>query len=149
MGCGFISGAARQHPDLTRTTDGAARLHDADPAFAGIMLALLAVDGVISAVVGALLLPSYLGAIPFPISALLSGAINVVLVWAAAQWTDSPRLAALPLWAWLATVVAMTFGGPGGDIIFAGRGVMAYGALLFMALGALPPAWLLWWRQRR
>jgi hypothetical protein len=97
---------------------------------------------------GALLLPSYVGAVPFPVSALVSGAVNALLVWAAMQWTDSVRLAALPLWTWLATVVVMTFGGPGGDVIFSGRGIRAFGALLFIVLGALPPAWLLRRRLR-
>lgn len=114
-----------------------------------VVLALLAVDGVISAVVGALLLPSYVGSIPFPVSALAAGAVNTALVWAAMYWTASMRMAALPLWTWLATVVAMTFGGPGGDIIFAGRGVMAYGSLIFIAAGALPPAAMLRLRYRR
>lgn len=108
-----------------------------------IVLALLAVDGIISAVVGALLLPSYIGSIPFPVSALFTGSLNTALVWAAIHWTDSIRLAALPLWTWLATVVAMTFGGPGGDVIFAGSGLMAYGSLIFIAAGALPPAAML------
>lgn len=121
---------------------------DSGRVLTGIMLTLLAVDGVICAVASALLLPSYLGAIPFPVSALLAGAVNMALVWAAKQWTDSNRVAALPLWTWLATVAAMALGGPGGDIIFAGQGVMAYGALLLIAFGALPPAWLLWRRHR-
>nr|WP_280834194.1 hypothetical protein [Mycolicibacterium frederiksbergense] len=116
---------------------------------AGIVLALLAIDGVISAVVGALLLPSYVGSVPFPISALLSGAVNAALVWAALHWTDSVRLAGLPLWTWMATVVAMTFGGPGSDVIFAGPGVMAYGSLIFIVAGALPPALLLRRHLRR
>ncbi|MDT5001739.1 MAG: hypothetical protein QOK12_3844, partial [Mycobacterium sp.] len=47
------------------------------------MLAVLAFDGVLSAVMGAFLLPLYLGSIPFPISALISGLINAALVWAA------------------------------------------------------------------
>ena len=38
-----------------------------------VVLGLLAVDGVLSAVAGALLLPLYLGPVPFPISAVLSG----------------------------------------------------------------------------
>ena len=114
-----------------------------------VVLALLAVDGVISAVVGALLLPSYLGTIPFPVSALAAGAVNTALVWSAGQWTDSMRLAALPLWTWLAAVVAMTFGGPGGDVIFAGSGLMAYGSLIFIAVGALPPVLLLRRQHRR
>ncbi|MCV7334745.1 hypothetical protein H7K12_07030 [Mycobacterium senegalense] len=114
-----------------------------------IVLALLAVDGVISAVVGALLLPSYIGSIPFPVSALAAGALNTALVWAATYWTDSMRIAALPLWTWLATVVVMTFGGPGSDLIFAGPGLMAYGSLIFIAAGALPPAAMLRRHYRR
>lgn len=107
------------------------------------VLVLLAVDGVLSAVMGALLLPVYLGPVPFPLSALLSGLLNAALVWAASQCTESRSLAALPLWTWLATVGAFTLGGPGGDIVFGGAGPMAYAVLLMLALGALPPAYVL------
>jgi len=112
-----------------------------------LVLTLLAIDGVISAVVGALLLPTYLGGVPFPVSALISGLVNTALVWVAMSWTDSKRLAALPLWTWLVTVAGLTLGGPGGDMVFGGHGVMAYSVLLFVALGGLPPWWLLWWRS--
>ena len=103
-----------------------------------VVLGLLAFDGVLSAVAGALLLPLYLGPVPFPISAVLSGLVNAALVWAAGCWTDDHRLAGLPLWTWLATVAVLTLGGPGGDIVFGGRGIMAYGVLLLMVLGAVP-----------
>ncbi|OYN80242.1 hypothetical protein [Mycolicibacterium sphagni] len=119
-----------------------------DPAIRTVVLALLAVDGVISAVTGALLLPLYLGSVPFPISAVISALLNLTLVWAAAHWTSSARLAALPLLTWLVTVAALTLGGPGGDIVFGGPGVMAYSVLLFLALGATPPAWFLWRRNQ-
>ena len=107
------------------------------------MLGILAVDGVLSAVAGALLLPLYLGPVPVPFSAVLSGLVNAALVWAASQWTESRRLAALPLWAWLATVTALTLGGPGGDIVFGGPGIMGFSVLIFLLLGALPAALLL------
>lgn len=113
-----------------------------------LVLSLLAVDGVICAVVTALLLPSYIGAVPFPVSAVAGGLVNAALVWAARHWTDSLRVAALPLWSWLLTVALMTLGGPDDDIIFAGRGVMAYGVLVMIVLGSAPPAWVLW-RGRR
>jgi hypothetical protein len=105
---------------------------------------VLAVDGVLSAVAGAFLLPVRIGSVPFPISALLSGLVNAALVWAALQWTSAPRLAALPLWCWLLTVAGLTFGGPGDDIVFGGVGVMQFAPLLLIVLGALPPAALLW-----
>jgi hypothetical protein len=108
-----------------------------------VVLALLAVDGVLSAILGALLLPVYLGPVPFPISALFSGLLNAALVWAASYWTDSTRLAALPLWAWLAAVFWFTLGGPGGDIVFGGPGIMAFSVLVLLVLGVLPAALVL------
>lgn len=108
------------------------------------MLSVLALDGVLSALAASFLLPLRLGSVPFPISMLISGAVNAALVWAALQWTSSPRVAALPLWTWLATVLGLTLGGPGSDLVFGGVGVMAYAALLLIAVGALPPAAVLW-----
>ncbi|MBS1690743.1 MAG: hypothetical protein JST91_00730 [Actinobacteria bacterium] len=108
-----------------------------------VVLTLLAVDGVLSAVAGALFLPTMLGTMPFPVSAFVSGAVNAALVWAAMHWTESTRLAALPLWTWLLTVAGLTLGGPGGDIVFGGRGLMSYGVLVFLFAGAFPPAWVL------
>jgi hypothetical protein len=142
----------RQRPDLTETKPRAAFLEDAgasDPAIRFVVLALLAVDGVLSALAGALLLPLYIGTIPFPISGLISGLVNAALVWAAGRWTRSPRLAALPLWTWLLTVAVISMGGPADDVILGGRGVMAYGALLLIVLGVTPPVWALWRHNRR
>lgn len=108
------------------------------PPKARLVLGILALDGVLSAVAGALLLPLYLGPVPFPVSAVLSGLLNAALVWAAGHWTDDDRLAGLPLWTWLATVAVLSLGGPGGDIVFGGAGIMGYGVLLLMVLGAVP-----------
>ena len=84
-------------------------------------------------------MPTYIGSIPFPISALISGLLNAALVWAAGRWTSSARVAALPLWTWLLTVLLMGVPGPGGDVIFGGRGVLAYSPLLLLAMGIVPP----------
>lgn len=111
--------------------------------FAAVVLTVLGVDGVLSAVAGALLMPVRLGGVAFPLSAALSGLLNAILVWAAAHYTDSIRLAAVPLWTWLATVAALTFGGPGNDVVFGGRGLFGYSALVVLVLGALPPILLL------
>ena len=137
----------RQRPDLTETKPHAASVEDSgttDPAIRVVVLALLAVDGVLSALAGALLLPFYIGTIPFPISGLLSGLVNAALVWAAGRWTSSPRVAALPLWTWLLTVAAISMGGPADDVILGGKGLMAYGALILIVLGVAPPVWVLW-----
>ncbi|MCV7092865.1 hypothetical protein [Mycobacterium interjectum] len=142
----------RQRSDLTETKSRAASAEDGgatDPAIRFVVLALLAVDGTLSALAGALLLPSYIGSIPFPISGLLSGLLNAALVWAAGLWTKSARVAALPLWTWLLTVAVMSMGGPADDVILGGRGLMAYGALLLIALGVAPPVWVLLRRSRQ
>ena len=139
---------ARQHPDLT-ATDTAAETGGRTFGWARpIVLAVLTFDGVLSALAGAFLLQLRIGSTPLPISALVSGLVNAALVWAAMQWTDRPRVAALPLWSWLLTVAVLTFGGPGDDIAFGGAGIMEYAPLLLIVLGALPPALLLWRRVR-
>jgi hypothetical protein len=139
----------RQRPDLIETKPRAASLEDVgatDPAIRVVVLALLAVDGVLSALAGALLLPCYIGTIPFPISGLISGLVNAALVWAAGRWTRSARVAALPLWTWLLTVAVISMGGPADDVILGGSGVMAYGALVLIVLGVTPPAVVMWRR---
>jgi hypothetical protein len=113
-----------------------------------VVLVLLAVDGVISAVLGALFILLYIGPVPFPISALISGLVNGLLVWAGLQLTSSPRLAAIALWTWLFTLAAMTFyGGPGGDVLFGAVGAPAFdqwSPFVLLVLGVLPPAAVLW-----
>ncbi|MCV6965171.1 hypothetical protein BST27_19035 [Mycobacterium intermedium] len=150
MGPRLDSLPTRQHSDLTETETRAASMAEetgaTDPALRFVVLVLLAIDGVISALIGALLLPLYIGSVPFPISALISGLVNAALVWAAGKWARSPRVAALPLWTWLLTVAVMSLGGPGGDVILGGQGFMAWGALLLIVLGVVPPAWVLWRR---
>jgi len=138
--------AVGQRPELTETKPRASQIDKTGathPVMRIVILTLLAVDGVISAVGGALLLPSYIGSVPFPISAFISGLLNAALVWAAGRWTTSARLAALPLWTWLLTVLGMCLGGPGHDVIFGGRGWLGYSPLLLLVAGAVPPFWVL------
>jgi hypothetical protein len=93
-------------------------------------------------------LPIRIGTFPFPISAVISGALNAVLVWVGLQWTASRRLGAIALWAWLLTVAALALGGPGGDVVFGGPGFDEYAPMVLLILGVLPPAALLWRRAR-
>ena len=142
MDCHVHRFAIGQRPDLSATASRLRTIDDTgatNPAFRIAVLTVFAVDGAISAVGGALLLPSYIGSIPFPVSALVSGLLNAALVWAAGHWTSSARVAALPLWTWLLTLLLMYLPGPGGDVIFGGRGVLAYSPLLLLAMGIVPP----------
>jgi hypothetical protein len=137
VGARFLDIGARQHPDLTLSPDDSR-------APRAVVLTLLALDGVISALLAAFFLPLRLGPIPFPISALISGLLNAVLVWVALQWTSSQRLAALPLWTWLATVAALTFPGPGDDAVFSAT----WQLLVLIVVGAIPPLVLLYRRNQ-
>ena len=105
---------------------------------------MLAIDGVLCAILASFFLPTYIGTWPFPVSALVAGLVNAALVWAALHWTSSPRTAALPLFTWLLTVAVLMLGGPGDDIVLDGAGIMHYGTLLLITLGTLPPAAVLW-----
>jgi hypothetical protein len=108
------------------------------------VLGLLAIDGVISAIAGALFLQVRLGAMPFPISALISGLLNALLVWVGLQWTSSVRPAALALWTWLFAVAAMTLTGSGGNVVFGGPGFDQWSVAVLLVLGVLPPVIVLW-----
>jgi hypothetical protein len=146
MGGGFAYRATRQHADLTGILRNSPAGEDgaAASAVGVLVLVLLALDGILCAIAAALLLPLHIGRVPFPISALIAGLVNMALVWAAMYWTSSNRLAALPLWTWLLTVGALTFAGPGGDIIFSDLGPM----LLLLVVGAGPAVFLLWRRNQ-
>jgi hypothetical protein len=127
---------SRQHPDLSGPPDD-------NRAWRAVVLCLLALDGVISALLAAFFLPLRIGPVPFPISAVISGALNAGLVWTAMRWTTSSRLAAVPLWTWLATVGALTFPGPGDDAVFSAQ----WQLLLLVVAGGLPPALVLYRRS--
>ena len=60
MGSRVARRAARQHPDLTGAPVG---IDDTGSAFRVVIFALLALDGLISAVCGAFLLPVWLGGV--------------------------------------------------------------------------------------
>ena len=120
-----------------------------DPAVRSVVLILLAVDGALCAIASALLLPFRVGGVAMPVAAVMAGLVNLALVWAASYWTSSNSMAAIPLWTWLGTVAVLTLGGPGGDIVFGGTGVLAYSAVLLILSGASPAAFWLWVRSQR
>jgi hypothetical protein len=96
-----------------------------------VTLGVLVFDGFLSAVLGVLFLPIYIGAVAFPISALVSGLANVALVFAARTITGPTRRAGWPLIGWSFGFLLCTFGGPGGDIVLP----QSWQSLLMLALG--------------
>ncbi|MCG5430802.1 hypothetical protein LV457_00620 [Mycobacterium sp. MYCO198283] len=100
----------------------------------------------LSAVAAVFFLPLRIGVVPVPVSAVLSGALNLALVWVGWWWVRSPRLAAVSLWAWLATVIVLSTAGPGDDSMLGGVGVMNVMPLVLLVAGVGPAALLLWRR---
>jgi hypothetical protein len=137
VGGRFPSQRSRQHPDPSPPPEGNRALRAA-------VLILLGIDGVISALLASFFLPLYIGPVPFPLSALISGLLNAALLWVALQWTSSPRLAALPVWTWLATIAALSFPGPGDDAVFSAQ----WQLLVLIVVGAVPPLLLLYRRNQ-
>lgn len=104
-----------------------------------LILTLLIVDGAAVGVLSVFFLPLWLGPVPFPVSALIAGVVNVVLVRVAARHTDRSALVAAPLIAWGVVYLVFALGRIGGSGVVPGdwRGV------LLVFVGALPAVmWL-------
>lgn len=105
----------------------------------------------VGAVVATLLSALYLGSritvgevsVPFPWPVVVAPWFNFVLVRTAMLWTDNRRVAATPLWVWLATYSVLLFWpvlpGAGGDTPLGGT----VWAVLLLALGAAGGGWAL------
>lgn len=109
-------------------------------------LAVLIFDGFLCGVLSVFFLPAYLGSVPFPVSALLAGIANVMLLFAARKVADQPAAIASPMIAWGVAVLLCMFGGPGGDVL-----LLADWRTAFLLLGGLiPPGVLLFsWRLKK
>lgn len=103
-----------------------------------LIVALLIIDGAVIGVLSVFALPVWVGPVPLPISAVLAGAVNVLLVREAARHTDRTPLIAGPLLAWGAVFLLFALGTFGGSAIVPGDW---RGALLAL-VGGLPA--LMW-----
>ena len=123
----------------------AARAADGDGA-SRALFALLLVDTVLLAIIELFFLPlrfsgeilPALGSAPFPLSVLLALVTTPLLVRTSARLVR-PRIAALPLLLWLATLLVLGVLGPGGDHVL----VADWRMLLLLLCGALPAAAIL------
>jgi hypothetical protein len=137
VGHRFDHQRARQHSDLSTPPPSVERRRL-------LVLTLLAVNGVLCAIATTFFLRLHIGSWPFPVSALIAGLVNAALVRVALDYSPSPRIAAVPLVTWLLTVLVLTLGGPGDDIVFGAQSVTDYVLwLVLVALGTLPPAMVL------
>ncbi|UGT64254.1 hypothetical protein [Nocardia asteroides] len=104
-------------------------------ALAPIILVVLAVDALLTLVLEVLYLPTYLGAVAFPLSALIAGAVNVGLVYAAGTVSDRAGLRLLPLLVWTLGFLICATSGPGGDVLLGSN----WQTLLLLFCGLIPP----------
>ncbi|WP_007467573.1 hypothetical protein [Segniliparus rugosus] len=104
-------------------------------AWNAVLLAALSLLSAFEALVGAFYLPLWWDGRPFPVTALVCGALNVAIA-LAATWA-SPRAGLLPLAVWLLVCVVCLVPGPGGSriLLFA---IADWRAPLFLAAGAIP-----------
>lgn len=111
----------------------------ARPVLDRLVLALLVFDGFLTAILAVLFLPAHLGSVPMPVSAVVAGVVNVLLVAGARSVTDRVGRAALPLLAWFVGFLLCMVGGPGGDGLLPAD----WRTLLLLVLGVVPPVVLL------
>ena len=104
------------------------------------ILAVLVLDGFLVAIVTALFLPTYLGSVAFPISAVVAAVANLALIYAARSIRDSLAVAALPLAGFGIGFLVGVTSGPGGDIVLGA----SWQTLLLLVLGAGVPAAVLY-----
>lgn len=105
-----------------------------------LALGFLLVDAVLLALIEMLYLPSYLGTVQFPVTALVAGFTTPQLVALAGRLSPRKSVAAAPLVVWFLTVVVFGVGGPGGDIVLPGMG---WRTLFFIGAGTVPAAMML------
>ncbi|MFI9509194.1 hypothetical protein [Nocardia sp. NPDC052566] len=100
-----------------------------------IIMVLLVVDAVITLALEVLFLPLYLGTLAFPVSALLAGVINVLLLLGMRSLTDRLPVLFLPLGVWAFGFLFCLTTGPGGDVMLGSD----WRTLLLLVCGLLAP----------
>ncbi len=104
-----------------------------------VLLAVLTGDGFIVGLLSIAFLNVHVGVVPVPVTALLGGLANAVLLWLAAGHTGSSARM-LPLAGWVIAMGVGLFGGPGGDALL----FTDWRTLLLVLLGAGIPAVVSW-----
>jgi hypothetical protein len=108
----------------------------------GLLAGVLTFNGLLSFAVEVLYLPTYIGSVPFPISAAFAAVGNILLVMGMGSVVSRPAPMALPVLAWLVGFVICLSSGPGGDVMLTND----WTTPLFLACGVVPVGWYLFWR---
>ncbi|QIS06025.1 hypothetical protein F5X71_30275 [Nocardia brasiliensis] len=107
-----------------------------------IILVALVLDAFITLVLEVLYLPTYLGATAFPVTGVLAGLVNVLLVLGARSVSSRTSAMFLPLAAWTFGFLVCASAGPGGDIMLSSD----WRTVLLLFCGLVPPLILIYFR---
>ncbi|WP_159848304.1 hypothetical protein [Nocardia sp. CY41] len=99
------------------------------------ILVLLVLNALLTLALEVLYLPIYLGSVAFPVSAVVAGVVNVLLVAGARSISRRPAVLGLPLVAWAFGFLVCASAGPGGDVLLGSD----WRTALLLFAGLLPP----------
>ncbi|WP_327093582.1 hypothetical protein OIE68_25385 [Nocardia vinacea] len=99
------------------------------------IIAVLVLDALIALALEVLYLPTYINTIAFPLSAVLAGVVNVLLVMGVRSITHRVSAMFLPVAAWTLGFLTCSVTGPGGDIMLGSD----WRTLLLLFCGLVPP----------
>ncbi|MEU2042894.1 hypothetical protein [Nocardia niwae] len=99
------------------------------------ILVLLILNALLTLALEVLYLPTYLGSVAFPISAVVAGVVNVLLVAGARSVSRRPAVLGLPLVVWTFGFLVCASTGPGGDVLLGSD----WRTALLLFAGLLPP----------
>ncbi|WP_433711507.1 hypothetical protein ACQP2U_35495 [Nocardia sp. CA-084685] len=100
-----------------------------------VIIAVLTLDALITLALEVLYLPTYINTVAFPLSAVLAGVINVLLVMGVGSITQRVSAMMLPIAAWTLGFLTCSVTGPGGDIMLGSD----WRTLLLLFCGLVPP----------
>lgn len=100
-----------------------------------VVFGFLLLDSVLLAIIELLYLPSYIGSVQFPVTALVAGVTTPLLVSEAGRLSPHRLIAGAPLVLWFVTLFVFGVLGPGGDVLLMGND---WRTLLLIGAGTLP-----------
>ncbi len=107
-----------------------------------VIISVLVLDALITLVLEVLYLPTYINTVAFPLSAVLAGVVNILLVMGVRSITHRVGVMILPLAAWTFGFLLCSVSGPGGDILLGSD----WRTLLLLFCGLVPPLLYIYFR---
>ncbi|MEV5833824.1 hypothetical protein [Nocardia sp. NPDC052112] len=107
-----------------------------------VIISILVLDALITLALEVLYLPAYIDTVAFPLSAVLAGVVNILLVMGVRSISHRVSVMILPLVAWTLGFLTCSVSGPGGDILLGSD----WRTLLLLLCGLVPPLLYIYFR---